>query len=116
MYKIGEFSALTGASVKTLRYYDQIGLLKPSKVDCYTSYRYYTSNEIQIFKRIEYLKKIGFTLEEIKNNLSNMTIECLEHKKEELQAKRDFIIAQISELDKLRENINQNHVKTLRKN
>ena len=42
MYKIGEFSALTGLSVKTLRYYDEINLLKPSNVDNYTNYRYYT--------------------------------------------------------------------------
>ena len=42
MYRIGEFSTLTGASVKTLRYYDEINLLKPSNADKFTNYRYYT--------------------------------------------------------------------------
>ena len=113
MYKIGEFSALTGLSVKTLRYYDEINLLKPSHVDNYTNYRYYTAEELQQFKRIEYLKKLGFTLEEIKNNLSNMTVECIDQKKQELITKRDIIIAQIYELDTLKENITNSKVKTL---
>ena len=41
MYKIGDFSKLTGASVKTLRFYDSIDLLKPTTIDNYTNYRYY---------------------------------------------------------------------------
>ena len=39
MYKIGEFSTLNHITIKTLRYYDEIGLLKPSIVDKYTGYR-----------------------------------------------------------------------------
>lgn len=105
MYRIGEFSTLTGASVKTLRYYDEIDLLKPSNVDKYTNYRYYTIEELYQFRKIEYLKKLGFTLEEIKNNLSNMTIEVIETKKDELEIKKDFIIAQINELERFKENL-----------
>ena len=82
-------------------------------MDNYTNYRYYTAEELQQFKRIEYLKKLGFTLEEIKNNLSNMTVECIDQKKQELIAKRDIIIAQIYELDTLKENITNSKVKTL---
>lgn len=52
MYRIGEFAILTGASVKTLRYYDYINLLKPSKIDKYTNYRYYTNEELQSFKKL----------------------------------------------------------------
>lgn len=116
MYRIGEFSILTGASVKTLRYYDQIGLLKPSYVDTYTNYRYYTEEELQNFKRIEYLKKLGFTLEEIKLNLSNITLECLDQKRRELEIKRDLIISQISELDSFKDILAKNKVKTINKN
>lgn len=105
MYRIGEFSTLTGASVKTLRYYDEIDLLKPSNVDKYTNYRYYTIEELYQFRKIEYLKKLGFTLEEIKNNLSNITIEVIETKKDELEIKKDFIIAQINELERFKENL-----------
>jgi hypothetical protein len=41
MLKIGEFSKLAQVSVKTLRYYDELGLLRPDWVDRYTGYRYY---------------------------------------------------------------------------
>jgi len=115
MYRIGEFSALTGASVKTLRYYDEINLLKPSNVDKFTNYRYYTEEELRQFKRIEYLKRLGFTLEEIKANLSNMSVECLDQKKQELIAKRDYIIAQITELDSFRVSLTNGKVKSLSK-
>ena len=115
MYRIGEFSALTGASVKTLRYYDEINLLKPSSVDKFTNYRYYTEEELKQFKRIEYLKRLGFTLEEIKANLSNITVECLDQKREELKAKRDYIIFQMNELDAFRVSLTNSNQKTLSK-
>lgn len=108
MYKIGEFSTLTGASVKTLRYYDEINLLKPSYVDKYTNYRYYTDEELNSFKKIEYLKKLSFTLEEIKANLFNLTIESLDNKKQELELKRDYITAQLNELESFRESLINN--------
>lgn len=115
MYRIGEFSILTGVSVKTLRYYDYINLLKPSKIDQYTNYRYYTNEELTKFQKIEYLKKLGFTLEEIKANLANLTPHCIEQKKEELKAKRDLIMTQIAELDLLKESLIQNKSKVLSK-
>ena len=116
MYKIGEFSLLNKVTIKTLRYYDKIGLLKPSYVDSYTNYRYYTEEELQRFKRIEYLKKLGFTLEEIKINLSNITLECLDQKRRELEIKRDLIILQISELDSFKDILAKNKVKIINKN
>ena len=111
MYKIGDFSKLTGLSVKTLRYYDSINLLNPSYIDKYTSYRYYTDDEYKIYKEIEYLKKLGFTLEEIKNNINNVNQDLLNNKKEELILKRDYIINQIDELDLLINNINKPKIK-----
>ena len=39
--QIKEFAELTGVSVRTLHYYDEIGLLKPSEVDAQTGYRFY---------------------------------------------------------------------------
>ena len=41
MLKIGDFSNLTRVTIKALRYYDELGLLKPVKVDEFTCYRYY---------------------------------------------------------------------------
>lgn len=101
MYRIGEFSAKTGATVKTLRYYDEIGLLKPSFVDQFTNYRYYTNDQIKYFEKIEYLKKLSFTLDEIKANLPNIKVEAIEQKLIELQRECDFITSQIHELNNL---------------
>ncbi len=47
MFSIGEFSKLTGLTVKTLRFYHEQGLLKPSAVDDQTGYRYYAADKIE---------------------------------------------------------------------
>ena len=46
MYKIGELSKIVDIPVKTLRYYDDFGILVPSKIDEFTGYRYYDDNSI----------------------------------------------------------------------
>lgn len=65
MYRIGDFSRLTQIPVKTLRYYDQIGLLRPARVDRFTSYRYYTAAEVERLNRILVFRDLGFSLGEI---------------------------------------------------
>jgi DNA-binding transcriptional MerR regulator len=51
--------------VKTLHYYDQIGLLKPAKIDRFTGYRYYTIDQLSRLNRILASRDLGFTLEHI---------------------------------------------------
>jgi effector-binding domain-containing protein len=65
MFKIGEFSRFSQVTVKTLRYYDEIGLLKPAEVDPFTGYRYYSANQFPRIHRILALKDLGLTLEQI---------------------------------------------------
>ena len=65
MLKIGEFSKLAQVSVKTLRYYDELGLLRPDWVDRYTSYRYYTLQQLPRLNRILALRELGFSLVQI---------------------------------------------------
>src|SRR5258706_10122848 len=65
MIKIGEFSKLVQVPVATLRYYDQVGLLKPIEVDRFTSYRYYSASQLPRVHRIVALKGLGFSLEQI---------------------------------------------------
>lgn len=65
MIKIGEFSKLVQVPVATLRYYDQIGLLKPVQVDRFTGYRYYSASQLPRLHRILALKGLGFSLEQI---------------------------------------------------
>ncbi len=63
--KIKEFSLLCQVTVKTLRHYDKIGLLKPAEVDKWTGYRYYSVSQMQTLNSIRLLKDIGFSLDEI---------------------------------------------------
>ena len=65
MLKIGDFSALAQVSIKTLRYYDEAGLLEPAWVDPESGYRYYAARQISQLHRILALKDFGFSLEEI---------------------------------------------------
>lgn len=65
MFKIGEFSKLSRVSVKTLRYYDEIGLLKPVEVDRFTGYRSYAASQMPRLNRILVLRELGLSLEEI---------------------------------------------------
>jgi DNA-binding transcriptional MerR regulator len=65
MIKIGNFSRISQVSVKTLRYYDEMGLLKPVEVDRFTGFRYYSFDQLTRLNRILALKDLGFTLEQI---------------------------------------------------
>lgn len=63
LYKIGMFAAMNKVSVKTLRFYEEQGLLLPSYIDEETNYRYYRLNQMAILHQIQALKQAGFTLE-----------------------------------------------------
>ena len=65
MLKIGEFSKLSRVSVRMLRHYDEIGLLKPAEIDRFTDYRYYREDQLPTAGRIAALKDIGFSLADI---------------------------------------------------
>jgi predicted transcriptional regulator YdeE/DNA-binding transcriptional MerR regulator len=65
MLKIGDFSRLGQVTVKTLRHYGQLGLLKPAWIDRYTGYRYYTLDQLPRLNRILALKELGFSLDQI---------------------------------------------------
>lgn len=67
--KISEFSRLTKVPAKTLRFYDDIGLLKPASVDRFTGYRYYSAAQLPRLNRILALKGLGLSLEQIKDVL-----------------------------------------------
>jgi DNA-binding transcriptional MerR regulator len=71
MIKIGDFARLSQVSVVTLRYYDEVGLLKPMKVDALTGYRFYSADQLPRLNRILALKDLGFSLEQIKLMLAD---------------------------------------------
>ena len=65
MFKIGEFSRIARVSARLLRFYDELGLLKPGVVDSATGYRFYTTSQLQRLNRILVLKDLGLSLQQI---------------------------------------------------
>ncbi len=79
MIRIGDFSKLSRVSIKTLRYYDEMGLLKPVSVDPFTGYRFYEHSQLPILYRILALRDLGFSLEEIGRFLDdNLSVEQMQ--------------------------------------
>ena len=64
-FQIGETAAMVGVTIRTLRYYDRIGLLKPAEIS-EAGYRYYTEREISLLQQILFYRELGFPLDEIK--------------------------------------------------
>ena len=102
MYKINDISKLAGISTRTLRYYDTIGLLMPSKI-ADNNYRLYSEKEIDTLQQILFYKELGFSLSEIKDIVNDDNFDFLEalyFHKEKLQLKQE-------RLSKLLETINK---------
>jgi DNA-binding transcriptional MerR regulator len=75
--RIGDFARLGRVSVVTLRHYDEIGLLKPVRVDPSTGYRYYSPAQVSELNHILALKDLGFSLEQIERVLEGLTSDQL---------------------------------------
>ncbi|WP_066047838.1 MerR family transcriptional regulator [Robertmurraya korlensis] len=75
LFTIGEMARLHNTSMKTLRYYDEIGLLEPIRVDQNNGYRYYSTEQFEKLNTIQYLKKLGLPLKEIKGHLDQRDID-----------------------------------------
>lgn len=71
MFRIGEFARVTQVSIRSLRYYDEIGLLKPAHIDSASGYRHYSVAQIPRLNRILALKNLGLSLEQIKQLLDD---------------------------------------------
>jgi len=65
-YRIGEFADLSGVTAKTLRFYDQIGLFRPVRVDPLTRYRYYGAQQLGELAAILAFKELGVSLEAVR--------------------------------------------------
>ena len=69
-YLIGDFSRISRLGIKTLRYYHEIGLLEPGRVDPFTGYRYYDEECLSRVRAISRLKDLNFSLGEIRDILA----------------------------------------------
>lgn len=104
MLKIGDFSNLSRISIRMLRYYDEIGLLHPVKVDPFTGYRYYSEEQLVTAGRINRLRGMGFGLAaaakllEQYNDAEKLEASLLTQRRE-LIKQRDSITRKIQLLD-----------------
>jgi DNA-binding transcriptional MerR regulator/effector-binding domain-containing protein len=71
MITIGDFARLGRVSVRMLRHYDEIGLLRPDHVDPSSGYRYYTREQLPLLNRIVALKDLGLKLEQVRAVVSS---------------------------------------------
>lgn len=110
LLRIGEIAAFFGVSVKAMRVYEKMGILKPVKVDEATGYRYYHADQVKQLDALLELRELGFTLSEIKGLLENgMTpdryMEVLAHKKIMWQEKMAQAQTRIDTIDEIIEKL-----------
>lgn len=99
MLRIGEFSKMGMTTVKTLRYYDEIGLLRPRQVDDFTGYRFYETDQLFQLHRIQALRQAGLSISEIERIASGGdTTTILRQHAEELE---DEIVSKRSQLSRI---------------
>lgn len=100
--QIKEFSEFIGVSVRTLHYYDEIGLLRPAEVDRVTGYRFYDEESILRMQEILFYRELDFSLKSIGEILSSSDynkIEVLQEQKRMLIVKKERLERLISAID-----------------
>ncbi len=100
---VKELATLTGVSVRTLHYYDEIGLLKPSRVDANTGYRYYDAEAVLRMQEILFFRELDFPLKTIAQLLASPAYdraEAIAKQRELLILKRERLDRLINALDK----------------
>ena len=100
--RIEEFAKLSGVSVRTLHYYDEIGLLMPAFVDKTTGYRYYDENSLLRMQEILFYRELDFSLKSIREILSSANYDArksLEEQKVLLTIKKERLERLISSID-----------------
>lgn len=98
---ITELVKLSGVSARTLRYYDEIGLLKPSKIEK-NGYRRYSPNDINRLQQILFYRELDFKLEEIKMLMEHPDFKVKEALKNQyvlLQKKRSYLDSLLETID-----------------
>ena len=110
--QIGEIAAFFGVSVKAMRVYERMGILQPVKIDGQTGYRYYAVDQVRRLDAILELKRLGFSLAEIRELLAaGMTnekyMEALVHKKTVWQDRIAYAEHQIKDIDEIIEQLEE---------
>jgi DNA-binding transcriptional MerR regulator len=104
MFSIGEFAGLGRVSVRMLRHYDAIGLLRPAHVDPHSGYRFYTAAQLRLLNRVTALKDLGFSLQQVQTLIDEKvdTVELrgmLRLRRAELEAQMVRDTARLAQVD-----------------
>ncbi|MFE8702852.1 MerR family transcriptional regulator [Cytobacillus sp. FJAT-54145] len=103
MYKISEFSSITGLSKETLRYYAQIKLLEPVYINPSNQYRYYDDGSFLLAMLLVKLRNFGLTIQEMQSVMNDESFAHLEDllvlKKQEIEKQIDCLKQNINEID-----------------
>ena len=99
-YTIQKLARLAGVSTRTLRYYDEIGLLKPARINS-SGYRIYGQNEVNLLQQIMFYRELGAQLETIKEIINDPNFDRLEALQEHLEK----LIEKRKQIDFLIENV-----------
>ena len=92
--KIGDFAKICNVSARTLRYYDQEGVLKADFVDETSGYRFYSLEAVEKYKKLVFYKELGFSLREIKKLLAATE----EEEKEMLKKKKGTLLSSVQQI------------------
>lgn len=103
-FTIGEVSRLFNINRKTLRFYDEIDLFKPSYVNESNNYRYYSIDQFECLETIQYLKELGLTLSKIKYHLNNLNLDSII---DSLEYQNQIIEEKILGLQNMKKNVNK---------
>jgi DNA-binding transcriptional MerR regulator len=101
VFKIGDFSRIARVSCRLLRYYDELGLLKPGSIERDTGYRYYSASQLPRLNRILVLKELGLSLEDIARVLDS-NLSAAELRGMLIVRRSDAQRALAEEMDRLR--------------
>ena len=103
MYKVSEFSALTGLSKETLRYYAQVELLEPVFVDPANQYRYYDDGSYLLALLLAKLRGFGLTIQEMKTVMNDQSFDNLEklllEKKKNIESEIEELRSKVADID-----------------
>lgn len=102
MYRIGEFSQLSKTTIKTLRYYGEVGLLNPAFVDAQSGYRYYTTEQLIPLQRIVALRQAGLGVEEVRQIMSGVDAQdTLTRRRGQMHRELQQVQRQLARIDAL---------------
>ncbi len=94
MIPVGKFARMCQVSIRTLHYYDQIGLLHPAYVDEDNGFRYYEIEQMDTMLQIARCKRFGFSL----NEIASLDLNCPENSRDLFKKQEYLLISRIHEL------------------